>query len=97
MKRTLIWTKCAIRAQIISLGKSHDLAAAKEKFPTLVFQGNVDDDLMQTGTPEQVAEATAACLKAGGGHRHILNLSHGMDKDTPVANFEAFIRTAKGS
>lgn len=86
---------CQSGAKIISLGKCHDLAAAKAKYPDLVFQGNVDDDLMQSGTAEEVAEATRKCLKAGGGHRHILNLSHGMDKASPVANFEAFIRTAK--
>ncbi|VTS06290.1 uroporphyrinogen decarboxylase family protein [Tuwongella immobilis] len=81
-------------ADIISLGKRHSLAEAKAQYPHLVFQGNVDDDLMQTGTPEQVAEATRRCLEEGGGHRHILNLSHGMDRSSPVANFEAFVRTA---
>ena len=37
------------------------------------------------GTPEEVAEATRACIRAGGGQRHIVNLNHGVDKDTPVA------------
>jgi uroporphyrinogen decarboxylase len=27
--------------------------------------------------------------------RHVVNLSHGLDRDTPVANFEAYVRTAK--
>jgi uroporphyrinogen decarboxylase len=61
----------------------------------LVFQGNVAEKLLRDGTPEQVAEATRRCLAAGGGHRHILNLSHGCDKAMPVANFEAFIRAAQ--
>ena len=47
------------------------------------------------GTPEQVAEATRQCVQAGGGRRHIINLSHGVDRGTPVANFEAYIRAAK--
>jgi uroporphyrinogen decarboxylase len=84
-------------ADVISLGVRHDLAAARRDYPHLVFQGNVDEKLLRTGTPEQVAEATRRCLAAGGGQRHIVNLSHGVDRDTPVANFEAFVRAAKGA
>ncbi len=82
-------------ADVVSLGTSHDLAAARRDYPNLVFQGNVDEDIMRAGTPEQVAEATRACLRAGGGHRHIVNLNHGMDRDAPVANFEAYVRTVR--
>jgi uroporphyrinogen decarboxylase len=83
-------------ADVVSLGMRHDLADARRRYPQLVFQGNVSDELMRTGTPEQVAAATRDCLQAGGGHRHIVNLSHGMDRDSPVANFEAYVRAAKG-
>jgi uroporphyrinogen decarboxylase len=82
-------------ADVVNLGVRHDLADARQRWPFLSFQGNVSDELMHTGTPEQVAGATRACLKAGGGQRHIVNLSHGMDRDVPVANFEAFVRAAK--
>ena len=84
-------------AAVISLGTRHDLAEVRRRYPELVFQGNVSDELMRTGTPEQVAAATRACVRAGGGRRHIVNLSHGMDRDTPVANFEAYVRAAKES
>ena len=70
------------------------MADARRRWPSLVFQGNVSDELMRIGTPEQVAAATRACVKAGGGQRHIVNLSHGMDRDVPVGNFEAFVRAA---
>jgi uroporphyrinogen decarboxylase len=83
-------------ANVISLGTRHDLAAARRDYPHLVFQGNVDEDLLRTGTPEQVAEATRRCLAAGGGQRHIVNLSHGVDRRTPVANFVAFVEAARG-
>ena len=86
---------CTSGAEVISLGKRHDLVAARRDYPHLVFQGNVDEEVLRTGTPEQVAEATRACVRAGGGSRHILNLNHGVDKGTPVANFEAYIRAAK--
>jgi uroporphyrinogen decarboxylase len=83
-------------ADVISLGTRHDLAAARREYPHLVFQGNVDSDVLRSGTLEQVTSATRDCLRAGGGQRHIVNLNHGVDKATPVANFETFIRTAKG-
>jgi uroporphyrinogen decarboxylase len=87
---------CASGADVVSLGVRHDLAAARAAYPQLVFQGNVDEALLRAGTPAAVAEATRRCLAAGGGRRHIVNLSHGCDKATPVANFEAYVRAAKG-
>jgi uroporphyrinogen decarboxylase len=83
-------------ADVVSLGRIHDLAAARRDYPQLVFQGNVDEELLQTGTPEQVIAATKRCLAEGGGQRHIVNLNHGVDRRTPVANFEAFVRAARG-
>jgi uroporphyrinogen decarboxylase len=86
-------TRCG--ADVVSLGTTHDLAAVRRRYPDVVFQGNLSDELMRTGTPEQVAAATRECVRAGGGQRHIVNLSHGMDRDSPVANFEAYVRAAR--
>jgi uroporphyrinogen decarboxylase len=83
-------------ADVVSLGVRHDLAVARRDYPEACFQGNVDERLLRTGTPEQVAAATRACVAAGGGRWHIVNLSHGVDRGTPVANFEAFVRSALG-
>ena len=83
-------------AEVISLGVRHDLAAARRDYPHLVFQGNVDEEILRTGTPEQVTAATRACVAAGGGRRHLVNLNHGVDRGTPVANFEAYIRAVRG-
>jgi uroporphyrinogen decarboxylase len=82
-------------ADVISLGRRHDLAVARRKYSHLVFQGNVDQEILRAGTPELVAEATRRCVEAGGGQRHIVNLNHGVDRQTPVANFEAYIAAAK--
>jgi uroporphyrinogen decarboxylase len=87
---------CASGADVISLGACHDLAAVRRSYPRLAFQGNVHEELLRTGTPAEVAEATRRCVEAGGGRRHIVNLNHGVDRATPVANFEAFVRAAKG-
>ncbi|HEV3079642.1 MAG TPA: uroporphyrinogen decarboxylase family protein [Gemmataceae bacterium] len=83
------------QADVISLGCRHDLASARQQYPHLVFQGNVDEALLRTGTPQEVFEATRQCVMAGGGQRHIVNLSHGLDRSTPVPNFEAFLCAAK--
>jgi uroporphyrinogen decarboxylase len=83
-------------ADVISLGTRHDLAAARRDYPHLVFQGNVDSDVLKRGGPDDVRAAVRACLAAGGGHRHIVNLNHGVDQATPVANFETYVRTAQG-
>jgi uroporphyrinogen decarboxylase len=87
---------CASGADVISLGVRHDLAAARQQYPDLCFQGNVDEHLLRSGTPEQVAEATRRCRAAGGGQRHIINLNHGVDRTTPLANFAAYVRAARG-
>jgi uroporphyrinogen decarboxylase len=87
---------CSTGAEVISLGTRHDLAAARRDYPDLVFQGNVAEEVMRTGTPQQVSEAVCACVKAGGGQRHIVNLNHGVDKGTPVANFQAYVKAVKG-
>lgn len=82
-------------AEVISLGTRHDLAAARRDYPHLVFQGNVDEAILRAGTPEQVADATRRCLAAGGGHHHIVNLNHGVDRTTPVENFLRYVGTVK--
>lgn len=83
-------------AEVISLGTCHDLAAARRDFPRLAFQGNVDEAILQKGSPAEVAHAVDQCLKAGGGQRHIVNLNHGVDRATPVVNFQAYVNAVKG-
>ena len=82
-------------AEVISLGRRHDLSAARREYPHLVFQGNVDQALLSTGTAHQVREATRKCVAAGGGQRHIVNLNHGVDRTTPVANFATYVQAAR--
>jgi uroporphyrinogen decarboxylase len=85
----------AAGADVVSLGTRHDLALLRRQFPDQSFQGNVSQTVLRTGTPEQVAEATRRCIEAGGGHRHIVNLNHGLHRDTPVENFVAFVETVR--
>lgn len=82
-------------ADVISLGSRHDLSDARRRYPNLVFQGNVDSDILKSGTPDQVRNAVRKCIEAGGGQKHIVNLNHGVDKATPVVNFEEYVRAAQ--
>lgn len=84
-------------ADVVSLGTRHDLAAARRDYPDMVFQGNVDEEVLRTGSIEEVREATRACLRAGGGRKHIVNLNHGVDRTTPVENFQAYVQTVRDS
>jgi uroporphyrinogen decarboxylase len=82
-------------AEVVSLGKRHDLAKARKDYPGLVFQGNVDEAVLSGGTVEQVIRETRRCVEEGGGRHHIVNLNHGVDRSTPVANFAAYVQTAR--
>ena len=82
-------------ADVISCGISHDLAELRLRYPGIVLQGNVNAEILRVGTPDMVAQAVRQCKAAGQGTKHIINLNHGVEKTTPVENFEAFIRAAK--
>ncbi len=87
----------ATGAEVISIGRSINLAEARRKHPNLVFQGNVDEDVLVHGSEADVIAATKQCIAEGGGQRHIVNLNHGCDKQTKVSNFEAFVSTVRDS
>lgn len=82
-------------AKVISVGTGASIAELRKAHPELAFQGNVDHQLIVSGTEEEVREATILCLQAGGGTRHILNLDHGMDKLGKPENFAAFVEAAR--
>ncbi len=84
-------------AQVLSLSKGHDLAECRRRWPQLAVQGNVDHELLIHGSPAEVAAATRACLAAGAGVGHILNLDHGMDRAARPENFAAFVEAARRS
>lgn len=81
--------------RVLSLGATHDLAHVRAAYPNLILQGNVDQELLVHGSPEEVRLATRRCLDALGGVGHIVNLNHGLDRATPVANFQALVATVR--
>ena len=83
-------------AGVLSIGKCVDLKKAKTEIgDSVAFQGNVDNDILRDGTFSDITEAVQTCIKWGGKTGHILNLSHGLHKDTPFENVKHFVHIAK--
>ena len=83
-------------ADVLSVGKCIDIEhARKEIGSSVAFQGNVDNDLLRDGTFSDITEAVRSCIEKGQKTGHILNLSHGLHRDTPFENVKHFVRIAK--
>ena len=83
-------------ADAVSLGSRTSLKEIQERSKgRIAVQGNVDNRLLVSGTPQEIARATISCLEETGGQGHILNLSHGLLPETPFENVLAFVRTAR--
>ena len=82
-------------ADVLSVGCCVDLAEANRRYGDRVaFQGNVDNRLLQAGGAAQIDQAVRRCVAAGHGIGHILNLNHGVLKETPVEHVQRFIEQA---
>ena len=84
-------------ADVLSIDWRTDIKEARARIgDKLTIQGNLDPCVLLS-TPEIVTAKARELLKAGGGHRHILNLGHGILPMTPVENARAFIQAGKTS
>lgn len=82
-------------ADVLSIDWRIDLAEARKRVgDNVTLQGNLDPCVLLT-TPEIITEKARELIRKGGGHRHILNLGHGILPPTPVENARAFIEAAK--
>jgi uroporphyrinogen decarboxylase len=82
-------------ADVLSLDWRVELGDARERVGRdFTLQGNLDPTVLLS-TPEIITEKARELIRAGGGHRHILNLGHGILPMTPVENARAFINAAK--
>lgn len=83
-------------ADVLSIGKCVNLEKAKTEIgDSVAFQGNVDNDILRDGTFSDITEAVRICIEQGGKTGHILNLSHGLHRDTPFENVKHFVNIAK--
>jgi uroporphyrinogen decarboxylase len=82
-------------ADVLSIDWRIDLKEARTRIgDDITIQGNLDPCALLTN-PEIIREKARELIRAGGGHRHILNLGHGILPPTPVENARAFIDAAK--
>jgi len=81
-------------ADVISLDWTVDMARAREQLGDRPVQGNLDPSYL-LGSPEFVRERTRDVIEKAGPAGHVLNLGHGVNKNTPVENVRAFVETAK--
>jgi uroporphyrinogen decarboxylase len=82
-------------ANVLSIDWRVDLTKARERVgDQLTLQGNLDPCVLLS-TPEIIDQKARELVRAGSGHRHILNLGHGILPMTPVENARAFIDAAK--
>jgi uroporphyrinogen decarboxylase len=78
-------------ANVLSVDWRADLGALRKMLgPKIALQGNVDPAIL-LGLPTKIREATESARAALGGIGHVLNLGHGIFKQTPVENARVFI------
>ncbi len=83
-------------ADVLSVGSCVNLAEARRQFGDRVaFQGNVDNRLLVDGSFDEIDAAVRRCIQEGGGEGHILNLNHGLLKETPLDNVRRLVETCK--
>jgi uroporphyrinogen decarboxylase len=81
-------------ADVVSLDWTLDMADARAELGDQPVQGNLDPSHL-FGDPEFVRDRTRKVIEAAGDTGHILNLGHGVHKNTPVRSVEVFVETAK--
>jgi uroporphyrinogen decarboxylase len=81
-------------ADAVSLDWTVDMADARERLGDTPVQGNLDPSHLM-GDPAFVRERTREVIEAAGPEGHVLNLGHGVNKETPVESVEAFVDAAK--
>ncbi|PSP75475.1 uroporphyrinogen decarboxylase [Halobacteriales archaeon QS_1_68_20] len=81
-------------ADAVSVDWTVDIADAREQLGDTPVQGNLDPAYL-LGDPEFVRERTREVIESAGPEGHVLNLGHGVNRETPVENVAAFVETAK--
>jgi uroporphyrinogen decarboxylase len=86
----------ATGADAMGIDWGSDLAAAREALPpNVAVQGNLDPLALVAGGAA-LDEAVMRMLEAGRGHKHIVNLGHGILQQTPIAHVERMLALVRG-
>ncbi|MEF8780483.1 MAG: uroporphyrinogen decarboxylase [Haloferacaceae archaeon] len=81
-------------ADVVGLDWTVDVARARQELGDLPVQGNLDPATL-FADPATVRERTREVIEAAGEAGHVLNLGHGLDRNTPVEGVEAFFEAAR--
>jgi len=84
----------ATGADVVSLDWTVDMAGARETLGDVPVQGNLEPQYL-FGDEAFIREQTRRVVEAAGPEGHILNLGHGVHRDTPVEGVRTFVETAK--
>jgi len=80
---------------IVSVDWTVDMADARQRLGfDIGVQGNVDPGVL-FGSKELIRDRILDTIRKAGGHKHILNLGHGILPNTPEENAAFFFETAK--
>ncbi|MCZ6655021.1 MAG: uroporphyrinogen decarboxylase family protein, partial [Planctomycetota bacterium] len=83
-------------ADVLSVGTCVDLeSAARTHGQHVAFQGNLDNRLLAGGTTRDIEHAVQRCIAAGNHQGHILNLNHGLLRETPFENVRLVVDICK--
>lgn len=81
-------------ADVIGLDWTCDLSTARDELGDHPVQGNLDPATLFC-PPETIADRTTELIEHGGNQGHIVNLGHGVNKNTPISGVETFVSTVK--
>jgi len=81
-------------ADVVALDWTVDLGEARETLGETPVQGNLDPSVL-FAPPEEIEARTREVIDKAGPSGHVLNLGHGVNKDTPVEGVRTFVETAK--
>ena len=83
-------------ADIVSIDHTVDFSNARAVIPSDVgIQGNLDPKILRDGPLDKIQRETERILSEATGTRFIMNLGHGIEKDTPESNAAFFVRTVQ--
>lgn len=86
----------ATGADFVSIDHTIDFERARQILPKHVgIQGNLDPQILRNGPKEEIRVQTERILNAAKGTKHIMNLGHGIDKDTPEEFAAFFVKTVQ--
>ncbi|MFB6200387.1 MAG: uroporphyrinogen decarboxylase [Halorhabdus sp.] len=84
----------ATGADVIGLDWTVEMATARDQLGDRPVQGNLDPSTL-FADPDIVRERTRDVIEQAGPRGHVLNLGHGVHKDTPIESVATFVETAK--